>query len=158
MELAPPACGMVRRAAPHAGVRTSAMTRFFHLFLLVLLVGLAACRGGGSLEQAAPKKPPRAAEPEVWMELRRGTEPQELVRIGLQEVVVGPAGGPLAVQLFAGPRRSDAAWYFLRTYAPFELKSPQGKLVFHSKGRVSAGPVEKRMIFEWVRSVAGQAA
>jgi hypothetical protein len=92
------------------------------------------------------------------MELRRGTEPQELARIGLQGVVIGPAGGPLTVQLFASPRRSDAAWYFLRTYAPFELKSPQGNLVFHSKGRLTAGPVEKRMIFEWARSVAAEAA
>jgi hypothetical protein len=92
------------------------------------------------------------------MELRRGSEPQELVRIGLQGVVIGPAGGPLTVQLFAGPRRSDAAWYFLRTYAPFEVKSPQGDLVFHGKGRLAAGPVEKRMTFEWARSVAAAAA
>jgi len=92
------------------------------------------------------------------MELHRGTEPQELVRIGIQGAVIGPAGGPLTVQLFAGPRRSDVAWYFLRTYAPFELKSPQGNLVFHSKGRVAAGPVEKRMIFEWARSVAAEGA
>jgi hypothetical protein len=92
------------------------------------------------------------------MELRRGTAPQELVRIGVQGVMIGPAGKPLTVQLFAEPGRSDTAWYFLRTYAPFELKSPQGDLVFHSKGRVSAGPVEKRMIFEWARSVAAEAA
>jgi len=92
------------------------------------------------------------------MELRRGTEPQELVRIGTQGVVIGPAGEKLTVELFAGPRRSDTAWYFLRTYAPFEMKSPQGNLVFHSKGRVTAGPVEKRMIFEWARSVAAEAA
>ncbi len=92
------------------------------------------------------------------MELRRGTEPQELVRIGIQGVLIGPAEGPLSVRLFAGPRRSGAAWYFLRTYAPFEETSPQGQLVFHSKGRVSAGPVEKRMIFEWARTVAAEAA
>jgi len=92
------------------------------------------------------------------MELRRGTDPQELVHIGVQGVEIGPAEGPLTVQLFAGPRRSDAAWYFLRTYAPFELKSPQGNLVFHSGGSVGAGPVEKRMIFEWARSVATEAA
>jgi hypothetical protein len=92
------------------------------------------------------------------MELRRGTAPQELVHIGIQGVLIGPAGGPLTVQLFAGPRRSDAAWYYLRTYAPFEVKSPQGNLVFHSQGRVSAEAVEKRMIFEWARAVAAEAA
>jgi hypothetical protein len=73
-------------------------------------------------------------------------------------VVIGPAGGTLTVRLFAGPRRSDAAWYFLRTYAPFELRSPQGDLVFHSKGQMSAGPVEERMILAWARSVAAEAA
>lgn len=92
------------------------------------------------------------------MELRRGTAPQELVHIGVQGVMIGPAGEPLTMQLFARPGRSDSAWYFLRTYAPFELKSPQGNLVVHSKGRVSAGPVEKRMILEWARSVAAEAA
>ena len=92
------------------------------------------------------------------MELRRGTAPQELVHIGIQGVMIGPAEGPLAVQLFAGPRRSGAAWYYLRTYAPFEVKSLQGNLVFHSQGKVSAGAVEKRMIFEWARAVAAEAA
>ncbi|HSS48769.1 MAG TPA: hypothetical protein VLX28_07475, partial [Thermoanaerobaculia bacterium] len=57
-----------------------------------------------------------------------------------------------------GPRRSDAVWYYLRTYAPFEVKSPQGNLVFHGQGRVGAGAVEKRMIFEWARAVAAEAA
>jgi hypothetical protein len=138
--------------------RTSAMTRSSYLLLLGLLAGLTACAGGSSSNKAAPKALSKASEPEVWLELRRGTEPQELVHIGIQGVVIGPTGGPLAVQLFTGPRRSDAAWYFLRTYAPFELKSPQGNLVFHSKGRINAGPVEKRMIFEWARSVAAEAA
>ena len=92
------------------------------------------------------------------MELRRGANPQELVHIGVQGVTIGPAGEPLALQLFSDPGRSDSAWYFLRTYAPFELKSPQGDLVVHSTGRVSAGPVEKRMILEWARSVAAEAA
>ncbi|HYX24715.1 MAG TPA: hypothetical protein VFC23_11225 [Thermoanaerobaculia bacterium] len=92
------------------------------------------------------------------MELRRGTEPRELVHVGIQGVVIGPEGGPLATKLFVDPRRSDDAWYLLRTYAPFELKSPQGDLVFHGKGKVSPGPVEKRMVFEWARAVAAEAA
>ncbi len=92
------------------------------------------------------------------MELRRGAAPQELVHIGIQGVLIGPAESPLALRLFSGPRRSDAAWYYLRTYAPFEVRSPQGNLVFHSQGKVSAGAVEKRMIFEWARAVAAEAA
>lgn len=120
-------------------------------------MGFAACGGGKPSGKAAPQKPAGAAGPDVWMELRRGTEPRELVHIGIQGVVIGPDGGPLAVKLFADPRRSDDAWYFLRTYAPFELKSPPGDLVFHSKGKASPGPAEKRMIFEWARAVAADA-
>jgi hypothetical protein len=137
--------------------RTSAMTRFSCPFLLILLVGLTACGGGGATGKASPKAA-RPPEPDVWMELRRGTAPQELVHIGVQGVMIGTAGEPLTVRLFAGPGRSDSAWYFLRSFAPFELKSPQGNLVVHSMGRVSAGPVEERMIFEWARSVAAEAA
>ncbi|HEX4959363.1 MAG TPA: hypothetical protein VF173_00895 [Thermoanaerobaculia bacterium] len=125
------------------------------LLLLTLLV--TAC-GGGRTGKAPLQKPASGSGPEVWMELRRGTEPQELVHIGVQGVRIGPAEGPLAVKLFADPRRSEDAWYFLRTYAPFELKSPQGGLVFHGKGRMPPGPVEKRMIFEWSRAVATEAA
>jgi hypothetical protein len=72
--------------------------------------------------------------------------------------VIGPEGGPLAVKLFAERRRCDEAWYLLRTYAPFELKTPQGDLVFHGKGRTSPGATEKRMIFEWTRARAAEAA
>jgi hypothetical protein len=124
----------------------------------MLLAGFTACSGGGSKGKAGPKELSKASAPDIWMELRRGAAPQELAHIGIQGVTIGPAGGPLAVRLFAGPRRSDAAWYYLRTYAPFEMKSPQGNLVFHSQGKVSAGAVEKRMIFEWARAVASEAA
>jgi len=134
------------------------MKRSSYLLLPVLLAGLTACTGGSSTGKAAAPKPARPPEPDIWMELRRGTAPQELAHIGIQGVTIGPAGGRLTVQLFAGPRRSDAAWYYLRTYEPFEVKSPQGNLVVHSQGKVSAGAIEKRMIFEWARAVAAEAA
>ncbi|HEX3552107.1 MAG TPA: hypothetical protein VIA62_02635 [Thermoanaerobaculia bacterium] len=127
-------------------------------FLLLVLSILAACGGGQPSGKAVARKPAGAAGPDVWMELRRGTEPRELVHIGILGAVIGPDGGPLTVKLFPDPRRSDDAWYFLRTYAPFELKSPQGELVFHGKGKVSPGPAEKRMVFEWARAVAAEAA
>jgi hypothetical protein len=123
-----------------------------------LALTVAACGGGQPAGKPAPKKAAGASGPDVWIELRRGTAPRELVRIGTRGVVIGPDGGPLAVKLFADRRRSDEAWYFLRTYAPFELKTPQGNLVFHSKGKSSPGTAEKRMIFEWTRARAADAA
>jgi hypothetical protein len=92
------------------------------------------------------------------IELRRGKDPQELLRIGTRDVFVGPAQGPLARKLFVEPRRADAAWYLLRTYAPFALKAPAGDLAFQGEGKAKAGAVEQRMILEWTRQVAAEAA
>jgi hypothetical protein len=133
-------------------------------FLLTLVLGLIACGGEapagkatGGKGKAAPASPGAPGAP-AGIELRRGREPRELVRIGTRGVVIGPAEGPLAWKFFAEPRRSDDAWYFLSTYAPFERKSPEGELVFRGHGRVKPGAVEQRMILEWARRVASDAA
>jgi hypothetical protein len=126
--------------------------------LVVLALTVLACGGDQPAGKPASKKAAGASGPDVWIELRRGTAPRELVRIGTRGAVIGPEGGPLAVKLFAERRRSDEAWYLLRTYAPFDLKTPEGDLVFHSKGRTSPGATEKRMIFEWTRARAAEAA
>jgi hypothetical protein len=125
--------------------------------LIVLVLAVLACGGDQPAGKRAPKKK-AASGPAVWIELRRGAEPRELVHLGTRGAVIGPEGGPLAVKLFADRRRSDEAWYLLRTYAPFELKTPQGDLVFHSQGKTSPGATEKRMIFEWTRARAAEAA
>jgi len=129
----------------------------------LLVSGLIACGGEAPAGKATavdgkgPAAPASLGAP-AGIELRRGREPRELVRIGTRGVVIGPAEGPLAWQFFADPRRSDDAWYFLSTYAPFERKSPEGELVFRGHGRVKPGPVEQRMILEWARRVASDAA
>ena len=129
--------------------------------LLLLLAVLAACGGGapapgssdGKETAQAPPVPPWAG-----MELRRGQDPRELVRIGIRGATIGPADGPLAWKLFAESRRASDAWYFLNTYAPFTRSVPEGELVFRGRGKVKAGPVQQRMIFEWARQVAAEAA
>ncbi|HEY0555659.1 MAG TPA: hypothetical protein VGG20_15490 [Thermoanaerobaculia bacterium] len=73
-------------------------------------------------------------------------------------MVVGPAQGPLARKLFVEPDRADAAWYLLRTYAPFAVKAPVGDLAFLGEGKVKADAIERRMILEWTRQVAAEAA
>jgi hypothetical protein len=128
-------------------------------FVLLVLLVLTACGGEAPGRKAAGEgsaAPVKA--PAVGMELRRGRDPQELVRIGIRGVVIGPAEGPLERKLYAEPRYGDDAWYLLSTYAPFETKSPQGDLVFRGSGKVKPGPDERRMIFEWVRQVASEAA
>ncbi|HEV8582970.1 MAG TPA: hypothetical protein VGX68_28215 [Thermoanaerobaculia bacterium] len=134
---------------------------------LLLLLGLTACggdasSGSGTAPGAQPNKEPAvpklSAAPEVGIELRRGREPRELARIGTRGVTIGPEGGPLAWKLFAEPRRADDAWYFFRVFAPFTMKSPAGDLAFRGHGQVKPGPAERRMILEWARQVATEAA
>jgi hypothetical protein len=128
--------------------------------ILLLLVVLTACGGGAPAPGSSDGK--EAAQvpmpPWVGIELQRGQEPRELVRIGVRGAVIGPADGPLAWKLFAEPRRASDAWYFLYTYAPFTRSAPEGELVFRGRGKAKAGPVQQRMIFEWARQVAAEAA
>lgn len=131
------------------------------LLLSTLLLGAVACgkgtAGSGPAAQAG-KAPAAPAKPRIAIELRRGQEPRELVRIGTRGVIIGPSSGPLARKFFVDPRRADVAWYFLRTYAPFEAKTPQGEIAFQGQGKVKAGATEQRMIREWSRQVAAEAA
>jgi hypothetical protein len=80
------------------------------------------------------------------------------VWIGTRSLVIGPVPGPLARKFFADPHRSDIAWYLLRTFAPFEKQAPQWDLSFHGQGKVKADATEQRMIFEWARQTAAEAA
>jgi hypothetical protein len=81
-----------------------------------------------------------------------------MVWIGTRDVVIGPVPGPLTRKFFVDPRRSDIAWYLLRTYASFERKAPEWDLFFHGRGTVKAGAAEQRLIFEWARQTAAEAA
>jgi len=132
----------------------------------LLLLALVACGKAGSGTAAAgsplKKDPGHAtsspAGPPVGIELRRGRQPRELVRIGMRGVMIGPESGPLVWKLPAEPSRADDAWYFLRVYAPFVMKSAEGDLTFRGHGKVNPGPAERRMILEWARQVATEVA
>jgi hypothetical protein len=125
-----------------------------------MLLGLIACGDGHPAGKAAAGArrtvPAGVAGPSI--ELRRGRQPRELVRIGLRGVWIGLEGEPLEWKLFVEPRRADDAWYFLGLYAPFEMKSAEGDLTFRGHGKVRPGSVEQRMILEWARQVATEAA
>lgn len=128
--------------------------------LAALLAPLAGC--GGSSPAGQPPGASGAVKPApasgVGIELRRGKDPRELVRIGTRGVVIGPEAGRLEWKLFGEPRRADDAWYFLRTYGPFHEVTSEGEIHFRGRGRVKPGPVERRMILEWTRQVAAEAA
>jgi hypothetical protein len=124
----------------------------------VLLAGLAACGPVAPKGKAPAAAAKGRAAPPVGIELQRGNDPRELVRIETRDVVIGPVSGPLERKFFADPRRPDIAWYLLRTYAPFEMKTPAGDLAFNGQGKLKAGATEQRMILEWTRQSAAEAA
>jgi len=80
------------------------------------------------------------------------------VRIGTRGVAIGTLKEPLAWKFFAEPRRADDAWYFLRTYAPFRETAAGGELAFQGQGKTRADATERRMIREWARQMAAEAA
>src|SRR5437763_405681 len=96
-----------RRAGLGRDTPLNAHTRwlaFLLALLMTLLLGAAACEPAGGVPSALARRRARAAAfrpPEVAIELQRGTEPRELVRIGTRGVVIGPADGRLEWKFFA---------------------------------------------------------
>jgi hypothetical protein len=138
-------------------------TRRLVLLLILLpgLLGATACEKGWEPSSALARRQARAAAfkpPEAGIELARGQDPREVVRIGTRGVLIGPSGGPLEWRFFDEPRRADEAWYLLGTYAPFGGKTEEGEISFRGHGKVKAGAAERRMILEWTRQVASEAA
>jgi hypothetical protein len=115
-------------------------------------------KGGPAALAGRPGRPAVFTAPAVAIELERWTAPREVVRVGLQGVVIGPETGALQWKLFAAPRRADEVWYFLGTYAPFTAKAGPEEISFHGRGRTKAGAAEQRMIGEWTRLVGKEAA
>jgi hypothetical protein len=129
--------------------------------LLLVLLGVTACGGddpAGKARSAGVHHAAPAGQPGPAIELRRGRQPRELARIGLRGVWIGTEGGALEWKAFVAPRRADDAWYFLRLYAPFDMKSQEGDLAFRGHGRAKPDAVERRMILEWARQMATEAA
>lgn len=142
------------------------MSRLSSLSLLsfALLLTLTGCGGGspagdrrGGAEGAEGRDGmPGVGEPRI--ELLRGQEPRERILVGDGGLAVGSVGGPLIRLLFSSPGRVSDLRSLLQTYKPFQAHAPEGELVFRGRGAAVAGPVERRMILEWVRQVAAEAA
>lgn len=132
--------------------------RLIVLLLMVLLAAACGPGGGPAARGARKDKPASFRIPQVDVELERGTDPRELVRIGTRGVAIGAVKEPLEWKLFPDPRRADDAWYLLRTYAPFRETTAEGTLVFNGNGKLKPDAAERRMIREWTLQVASEAA
>lgn len=127
---------------------------------LVLLALLAAC--GGGEPDAAPGlrrgRAPGVGVGRLLIAWERGSAPRELVLIGASGVALGPAGGSLTRYLFASAERAADARFLAATFVPLEAETGQGRLRFAGSGRVRPSPAERRMIAEWARLAANEAA
>jgi len=131
------------------------------VFLWIVLIVLTACGGSGSAAHPDGSVPAERvpAEAEVrpgLVELRRWREPRQRVVIDRAGASIGPVGEPLVRKVFVEPGRLQDLLFFLRTYAPFRLRSQIGELAFGGQGPVKTGAVEQRMILEWARKVAAE--
>jgi hypothetical protein len=105
---------------------------------------------------APPAKLP--ADSPWTVDWRRWRDPRERVLIGRGGIAMGPVAGPLQRYLFTEPERAREIAALARAYAPFRWRVGPEELVFHGRGRVRVGGVERRMILEWARQVAAEAA
>jgi hypothetical protein len=71
---------------------------------------------------------------------------------------MGPVAGPLHRYLFTEPERAREIAALSRAYAPFRWRIGPEELAFRGQGRVRVSGVERRMILEWARQVAAEAA
>jgi hypothetical protein len=93
---------------------------------------------------------------------QRGSDPGEQVLIGTAGVAFGPAGAPLSRYLYENPERAADARFLRANFAPFETVSRReaggDRLRFAGAGRAPARASERRMVGEWVRVAAEEAA
>ena len=78
--------------------------------------------------------------------------------IGPDTVAFGVCGGPQAPGKFAGDVRAQAFANYVSTYASFGAMTPAGQITFTGKGSTQATPAEQRMIAEFARLAALEAA
>lgn len=160
---------IARCAGPAAAVWYACRMKRCLPIVLLFACGLAACDSGDLPKDLAPPADPGAsASPEkapaqgpgkgALVELRRWRDPGELVLVGQGGVLSGPADGPFVRTVFSGRERAEDLRSFVRSYAPFRMPVPGGEVVFRGRGREKPGPVERRMIAEWARVVATEAA
>lgn len=82
----------------------------------------------------------------------------ETAEIGESAVLFGDCDQPMMAGRFALETRLEDLAYFTEKYLPFEAETAAGRVVFNGQGQVTATPAEQRMIAEWSRLVAQEAA
>jgi hypothetical protein len=78
--------------------------------------------------------------------------------IGTEGIEFGPCMGVrMGGKLVSGERESELA-DLIATYTPFQAETPAGIVTFNGQGSAEATPADQRMIAEWARQTAQEAA
>jgi len=78
--------------------------------------------------------------------------------IGSEGVSFAPCGGMAMGGHFVSPARRDALRQLADRYAPFTAETEHGAIEFAGRGETTATPEEQRMLAQWARTVAMEAA
>jgi hypothetical protein len=82
----------------------------------------------------------------------------EAADLSQEGLAYGACDSEKQVSPFVSAERGAAARYFIGTFAPFEASTPAGTVRFAGMGSNQAAPAEQRMIAEWARLAAQEAA
>ncbi len=132
------------------------------LGIVLLAAALASC-GAADRPLRRHRRPPLlpAALGRPAIEWVRGGAPGalgELVAVGEGGVAAGPPGGPLVRTPFRDPEEADDVRFFAGSFAPFAEAAGGERLTFAGRGAAPATAAERRMIREWTRRAAAEAA
>jgi len=101
---------------------------------------------------------PEPAVGKAAIEWQSPDSPCQTAAISPQGVAFGACGGPLMGGKLAGDGRAEELAEFVTTYASFQAETPAGRVTLTGQGTTAASPAEQRMVAEWARLVAQEAA
>lgn len=111
---------------------------------------------GGTLRLAAAPSVEVPGATVRWTQ--ESDEGCQMAIFGSETVAFGPCGGTLMGGKHATPERAKAWLYFAQVYAPFTAETTAGKVEFTGYGQRVATSAEQRMVAEWARLTALDAA
>lgn len=101
---------------------------------------------------------PEANVGDVLISWQQTIDTCQAAQIGTAGVVFGPCMGVMMGGKLVVPEREAELADLIATYAPFETETPAGIITFNGQGSTEATAAEQRMIAEWARQVAQEAA
>jgi hypothetical protein len=101
---------------------------------------------------------PEANVGDILISWQQTLDTCQAIQIGTEGLIFGPCMGVQMEGKLVTPEREAELADLVATYAPFEAETAAGIVTFNGQGNTEATPAEQRMIAEWARLVAQEAA